>query len=58
MLSDEAKAERIRRIPLGRFGTAAEVASVVAFLASSDAGYMTGAVLPVDGGLLIAGIRV
>lgn len=38
-------------IPAGRFGTTAEVAAAVRFLASSEAGYINGAVLPVDGGL-------
>lgn len=38
-------------VPLGRVGTTEEVASVVAFLAGPDAGYITGAVVPVDGGL-------
>lgn len=38
-------------IPAGRFGSVEEVASVVAFLASEQAGYITGAVIPVDGGL-------
>ncbi|HET6857722.1 MAG TPA: 3-oxoacyl-ACP reductase FabG [Streptomyces sp.] len=39
------------QVPLGRQGTAEEVAEVVAFLAGDGAGYVTGAVLPVDGGL-------
>ena len=39
------------QIPLGRFASAEEVASVVTFLASAEAGYVTGAVVPVDGGL-------
>ncbi len=38
-------------IPAGRFGTTAEIAAAVRFLASSEAGYINGAVLPVDGGL-------
>ena len=42
-----------QRIPLGRFGEPADVAKVVAFLASDMAGYVTGAALLVDGGLYV-----
>jgi 3-oxoacyl-[acyl-carrier protein] reductase len=50
-LSDEQQAAYRGQIPLGRMGRAAEVAHAVTWLASDDAGYVTGAVIPVDGGL-------
>jgi len=46
----ERSAAIMARIPLGRWGTPADVADVVAFLHSNDARYITGAVLPIDGG--------
>lgn len=50
-LSEEVQAEYKKRIPVGRFATPEEVAKVVLWLASDDAAYITGAVIPVDGGL-------
>jgi 3-oxoacyl-[acyl-carrier protein] reductase len=50
-LGEKAKATAKERIPLGRTASPAEVAKVVRFLAGPDAGYVTGAVVPVDGGL-------
>jgi 3-oxoacyl-[acyl-carrier protein] reductase len=50
-LGDEKLAAFAELVPLGRIATADEIAGVIAFLASSDAGYITGAVIPVDGGL-------
>ena len=41
----------VGRTPLKRVGEASEIASAIAFLASDDASFITGAVLPVDGGL-------
>jgi len=52
---DPARAEPIlSRTPLGRWGTPRDVADVVAFLCSPAAAFMTGVILPVDGGYLVA----
>jgi 3-oxoacyl-[acyl-carrier protein] reductase len=50
-LPDERRAAYLAAIPAGRFAAPEEVAAAVRFLASDEAGYVTGAVLPVDGGL-------
>jgi 3-oxoacyl-[acyl-carrier protein] reductase len=47
---DEVRAEAESRIPLGRYGNPAELAAVVAFLASTRASYVTGAFITIDGG--------
>jgi 3-oxoacyl-[acyl-carrier protein] reductase len=52
-LSDEIKQSALKMIPLGRVGTPEEVANCVAFLASEEAGYITGHVLNVNGGMLM-----
>jgi NAD(P)-dependent dehydrogenase (short-subunit alcohol dehydrogenase family) len=50
-LSDQLKTEYKKLIPMGRFATPEEVAGVVTWLAGDGAGYISGAVIPVDGGL-------
>jgi 3-oxoacyl-[acyl-carrier protein] reductase len=50
-LSEEQQAAYKKSIPAGRFAQPGEVAAVVAWLASDDAAYISGAVIPVDGGL-------
>ncbi|MEO6827792.1 MAG: 3-oxoacyl-ACP reductase FabG [Microbacteriaceae bacterium] len=50
-LPPEQQEDYRRSIPAGRFGTATEVARTVLWLAGDDAGYISGAVIPVDGGL-------
>ena len=51
VLDETRKAEIVSAVPLGRFCSADEIAGVVAFLASPEAAYISGAVIPVDGGL-------
>jgi 3-oxoacyl-[acyl-carrier protein] reductase len=53
VLSDDLKQSALKAIPLGRVGTPEEVAHCVAFLASEEAGYITGHVLNVNGGMLM-----
>ena len=50
-LTEKQQEMALQAIPLQRIGTADEVAGVVSFLASEDAGYISGAVIPVDGGV-------
>ena len=50
-LSEELKAQYKAQVPLGRYGSTDEIAATVTWLASDGAAYITGAVIPVDGGL-------
>ena len=52
-LDESLRETYLSRIPVGRFGSAREVAKVVAFLASEDASYVNGQTLPVDGGMVM-----
>ncbi|MCC9308234.1 3-oxoacyl-[acyl-carrier-protein] reductase [Kitasatospora sp. RB6PN24] len=51
VLSEERRKEIVSSVPLGRYAAPDEIASTVRFLASDEAAYITGAVIPVDGGL-------
>jgi 3-oxoacyl-[acyl-carrier protein] reductase len=50
-LPEEIRAAYLKQIPVGRFGDPTEVAALVSFLASEEAGYITGQVIGIDGGL-------
>ena len=50
-LTEEMQADYKKRIPAGRFASPEEVAKVVLWLAGDDASYISGAVIPVDGGM-------
>ncbi|WP_368489192.1 3-oxoacyl-[acyl-carrier-protein] reductase [Clostridium sp. BJN0013] len=52
-LSEKVKENTLNSIPLKRFGTADDVANVVAFLASSSADYLTGQIINIDGGMVM-----
>ena len=52
-LPDELQEAIRKQTPLGHFGTVDDIANAVAFLASDEAGYITGQVLAVDGGLVM-----
>jgi 3-oxoacyl-[acyl-carrier protein] reductase len=51
VLPEETQKQYLSQIPLGRFGLTEEIAKVVRWVSSEEAGYITGAVIPVDGGL-------
>ncbi|MFF1816445.1 3-oxoacyl-[acyl-carrier-protein] reductase [Kribbella sp. NPDC058245] len=51
VLPEETSKQYLSQIPLGRFGLTEEIAYAVRWLASEEAGYITGAVIPVDGGI-------
>lgn len=53
-IGDDERARRFVHYPMGRFGTADELAGTVAYLASDDAGFVTGAAFPLDGGITTA----
>ncbi len=57
MHTDRFRQEYSKAIPMNRYGTTGEIASAVMYLVSDDAGYVSGTVLPVDGGFLASGAR-
>ena len=50
-LGDDQQKQYLSQIPAARFGQVAEIAGAASFLAGDDAAYISGAVIPVDGGL-------
>ena len=48
---EEARRQALARLPIGRMGTVSDIANGIVFLASDDAGFMTGSSLVVDGGI-------
>lgn len=57
LASDSARASMARRVPLRRLGTLRDIAAMALFLGSDDASYITGALIPVDGGISLLGAR-
>lgn len=57
LASDRARASMARRVPLGRLGRLQDIAAMALFLGSDDASYITGALIPVDGGISLLGAR-
>ena len=55
-LPEEVHERAVQRTPLARIGRPAEVAATIRFLCSEAAGFITGVVLPVDGGQLLSGV--
>jgi 3-oxoacyl-(acyl-carrier-protein) reductase len=53
VLSDNVKSAAVAQIPLGRFGSTDDIAEVISFLVSEKAGYITGQVIQVDGGMVM-----
>ncbi len=53
-LPDKIKDELVAQIPLGRIGQASDIAAAVCFLASDEAGYITGQTFTVDGGMVMS----
>ncbi|MBS0498934.1 MAG: SDR family oxidoreductase [Burkholderiaceae bacterium] len=57
LASDAARARMAQRVPLGRLGRMQDIAVMALFLGSDEASYITGALLPVDGGISLLGAR-